>query len=82
MCALPPKATMLDATLAAPPGRQVSVFTCTIGTGASGDIRLTLPQQNSSSITSPKTAMLQFENLLSMFSKSFFCIYNVAVPFR
>jgi hypothetical protein len=44
MSACPPSATMLLYTLAAPPSFSDSELTCTIGTGASGEIRLTLPQ--------------------------------------
>src|SRR6478672_12577582 len=43
------------ATFAAPPGYRLSPVTSTTGTGASGEIRPTLPQTNSSSIKSPIT---------------------------
>ena len=41
--ALPPSARTLQATLLAPPGMLVSRTTFTTGTGASGDIRETVP---------------------------------------
>src|ERR1017187_1951296 len=47
----------LRATLAAPPGKYDSPVTFTTGTGASGEIRDTLPQMYSSSIRSPITRM-------------------------
>ena len=53
--ALPPRAVTLRATLAAPPGIKFSRSKSTMGTGASGEIRLTRPQTNWSSITSPMT---------------------------
>src|ERR1035441_4145169 len=46
----------LRATLAAPPGEEDSLVTLTTGTGASGEMRETLPQMNSSSIKSPTTS--------------------------
>ena len=39
----PPRTRMLHATLLAPPGMLVSLTTLTTGTGASGEIRLTVP---------------------------------------
>src|ERR1035437_4533882 len=45
----------LRATLAAPPGKYDSPVTSTTGTGASGEMRDTLPQINSSSMRSPTT---------------------------
>ena len=53
--AVPPSAVTLRATLAAPPGMRFSRSKSTTGTGASGEIRLTRPQTNWSSITSPTT---------------------------
>ena len=54
-CAAPPMATMLRATLAAPPA-DAMVFSCRmIGTGASGEILSTLPKTETSSIASPMT---------------------------
>ena len=47
---------MLRATLPAPPRCKLSCVTSTTGTGASGEIRATRPQTNSSSITSPTTS--------------------------
>src|SRR5204862_4757299 len=44
---------MFAATFPAPPRRYVSSSTSTTGTGASGEIRRTFPQMNSSSMTSP-----------------------------
>jgi len=41
----PASEVMLRATFAAPPGRSSVRFTCTTGTGASGEIRLTSPNQ-------------------------------------
>src|SRR5215475_34911 len=55
--AVAPSATKFDTTLPAPPSASVCRSTSTTGTGASGEIRRTLPQMNSSSITSPKTTM-------------------------
>ena len=52
------RAARLRATLAAPPGMKLSLSSCTTGTGASGEIRRTDPQMNSSSITSPTTRIL------------------------
>ncbi len=43
--AFPARALTLRATLAAPPGRSSVRFTCTTGTGASGEMRLTSPNQ-------------------------------------
>src|SRR5207248_1769678 len=48
---------MLCATLAAPPIRCVSWSNVTTGTGASGEIRVTRPTMNVSSIASPMTRM-------------------------
>src|SRR5438270_10380738 len=48
-------AVRLRATLAAPPGMKLSFWNSTTGTGASGEMRETLPQMNSSSMTSPMT---------------------------
>ena len=45
----------LRATLPAPPGMKLSRSNSTTGTGASGEMRATLPQRNWSSITSPST---------------------------
>ena len=42
--ALPPRAAMLSATLAAPPAVKVSCETFTTGTGASGEMREASPQ--------------------------------------
>src|SRR5262245_50823188 len=47
----------LRATLAAPPGKYDSEVTLTTGTGASGEMRDTFPQTNSSSMRSPITRM-------------------------
>ncbi len=41
----PSSAVTLRATFAAPPGRSSVRFTCTTGTGASGEMRLTSPNQ-------------------------------------
>ena len=49
----------LRATFAAPPALKVSRCTSTTGTGASGEIRPTFPQINSSSIISPTTRILR-----------------------
>ena len=43
-------------TLAAPPRRRLSAVTCTTGTGASGEMRSTVPQMKWSSIRSPATS--------------------------
>src|SRR5262245_6876424 len=53
--ALPPRATMLRATFPAPPGEALSRSIRTTGTGASGEIRPTLPQRKRSTIRSPRT---------------------------
>src|ERR1700729_1248137 len=47
----------LRATFAAPPGKDSSRTISTTGTGASGEMRETFPQRNSSSIRSPTTRM-------------------------
>ena len=54
--AAPPSARTLPATLPAPPRWKLWPVTSTTGTGASGEMRATLPQRNSSSITSPTTS--------------------------
>src|SRR5258707_4313097 len=53
-----PRAAKLRATLAAPPGMNLSRSNCTTGTGASGEILFTEPQINSSSMISPNTRIL------------------------
>ena len=50
-----PRWARLRATLPAPPGMKLSRSNSTTGTGASGEMRATLPQRNWSSITSPRT---------------------------
>ena len=55
-----PRVAMFIAVFAAPPGAQVSFLTCTTGTGASGLMRVTSPQMNLSSMTSPITRILAF----------------------
>src|SRR5262249_16184852 len=50
-----PSAIKFASTFAAPPRWIDSRRTSTTGTGASGEIRVTSPQTNSSSITSPST---------------------------
>src|SRR6185503_14610884 len=54
-----PSATRFASTFAAPPRCTDSRRTSTTGTGASGEIRVTSPQTNSSSITSPSTTTLR-----------------------
>ena len=54
--AWPPSARTLVATLPAPPTWSLRPVTSTTGTGASGEMRLTRPHTNSSSITSPTTS--------------------------
>src|SRR5262245_9469768 len=53
--ASPPRATTLLATLPAPPSEALSRSTRTTGTGASGEMRLTLPHRKWSIIRSPRT---------------------------
>src|SRR2546427_6514998 len=55
---VPSSAFILAATLPDPPRRYVSFVTSTTGTGASGEIRRTFPQMNSSSMTSPRMRMV------------------------
>ena len=50
-----PRAQRLLQTLPAPPGMWVSSHTLTTGTGASGEMRRTLPRMKWSSIRSPRT---------------------------
>ncbi len=50
-----PSARRFASTLAAPPSRADSRRMSTTGTGASGEMRVTSPHTNSSSITSPYT---------------------------
>ena len=57
-----PRATRLLTTLPAPPRVRVSRSTSTTATGASGEMRSTFPQRYSSSIKSPATRTLRFEN--------------------
>ena len=57
-----PRATRLLTTLPAPPRVRVSRSTSTTATGASGEMRSTLPQRYSSSIKSPATRTLRLEN--------------------
>ena len=52
--ACPPRAATLAATFPAPPTFTLSERTATTGTGASGEMRDTVPHMYSSSITSPK----------------------------
>src|SRR5262249_29499102 len=52
-----PSAVMLCATLAAPPILTVLCVNATTGTGASGEMRVTRPTMNLSSIASPMTRM-------------------------
>ena len=54
-----PSASRLANTFAAPPRCVDSRLMSTTGTGASGEMRVTSPQRNSSSITSPSTTMLR-----------------------
>src|SRR5688572_11978482 len=54
-----PRASKFASTLAAPPRWIDSRRTSTTGTGASGEIRVTSPHTNSSSITSPSTTILR-----------------------
>ena len=54
--ASPPRARRLAATLPAPPRWKLWPVTSTTGTGASGEMRATLPQMNSSSMRSPRTS--------------------------
>ncbi len=63
--AFAPSATRFASTLAAPPRCVDSRRMSTTGTGASGEIRVTSPQRNSSSITSPSTMMLRSPSLPS-----------------
>jgi hypothetical protein len=56
-----PREAALSATLPAPPARTSSFFTCTTGTGASGEMRAVAPCQYRSSITSPHTSTRQAE---------------------
>src|SRR6185312_855877 len=53
-------AVRLRAALAAPPGMKLSRSNSTTGTGASGEMRATLPQMNWSSMTSPTTSTRDF----------------------
>ena len=53
---LAPERADVAATLPAPPRWKLWSVTSTTGTGASGEMRATLPQMNSSSITSPTTS--------------------------
>src|SRR5262245_26775858 len=52
----PPSATTLLATFAAPPIRYMSWSCATTGTGASGEMRVTRPTMNLSSMASPITS--------------------------
>ena len=56
------------ATLAAPPGLSIEESTSIIGTGASGEIRLTDPIQYLSSIMSPITSIF-FLLIIYLFDK-------------
>src|SRR5208337_290674 len=58
----PPRLWMLCTTLAAPPSRRFSLVTATTGTGASGEMRETVPQINSSIMMSPTTRRVVFLN--------------------
>src|SRR5687767_11349337 len=53
--AWPPSAATLFATFADPPMRYISWSKATTGTGASGEMRVTRPTMNLSSIASPTT---------------------------
>src|SRR5687767_6422604 len=57
-----PRPAMFAATLAAPPAVRLLFSRFTTGTGASGEILLTLPHQYRSSMTSPTTMTLIPEN--------------------
>jgi hypothetical protein len=63
---------MLFATFAAPPRRKDSRTTSTTGTGASGEILLTLPKIYRSSIMSPMMRIFLFLNELMIFEKAMF----------
>src|ERR1017187_7072271 len=75
----------LRATLAAPPGKYDSPVTSTTGTGASGEIRDTLPQMNSSSMRSPTTRIRlpanPANNRLKRTISPSACIPGSAAPF-
>ena len=58
-----PRVAIFRITLAAPPSILVSLLTSTTGTGASGEIRVTLPQKYSSRMISPITRTLASTNL-------------------
>src|SRR5689334_1789611 len=60
---------MFAATFAAPPSRYVSSTTSTTGTGASGEMRPTLPQMNSSSMTSPRMRIVFPEKPVRILSR-------------
>ena len=55
-----PKSARFFATFAAPPGLSKVSAISTTGTGASGEILLTLPAQYLSNITSPRTNIFFF----------------------
>src|SRR5258708_6932011 len=57
-----PSASRFASTFAAPPRCVDSRLISTTGTGASGEMRVTSPQRNSSSITSPSTTILLSRN--------------------
>ena len=62
---------MFLATLAAPPSRiSLSVMEM-MGTGASGEMRSTLPQVYESTITSPTISTLSVENDAKISSRDF-----------
>src|SRR5687767_15611844 len=54
--AMPPSAVTLCATFAAPPIRWLAWSNITTGTGASGEMRVTRPAMNLSSMASPTTS--------------------------
>src|SRR5690606_37552929 len=66
-----PKDWRLKSTLPAPPSRSSLLLTETTGTGASGEIRSTLPHTEESNITSPTTNTLNLLNDSKIFSIEF-----------
>src|SRR5713226_3613968 len=75
--AFAPSANRFASTFAAPPRCVDSRCTSTTGTGASGEMRDTLPQTNSSSITSPTTTTLR--SLACLSSSDARCLSKLAV---
>src|SRR5688572_19742755 len=79
---LPPSAFTFNATLAAPPSLCSFFLSATMGTGASGEMRSTLPHQYVSSITSPITPAFISENFLNSFLKSSLAIASGSAFFN